>query len=212
MAMEFSGEYRIHARRQKVWDALNDPAVLQACIAGCSRLERISDTEMVATLVGTVGPISVAFKVNVVLSKVNAPIGYTLTAQGQGGAAGFARIEVQVSLLEDQNDTVLKYVATSEIGGNLVGIGNWLAQAVAQENADGFFAALAHHLGAITAREAAVPAALSAPSELLPVAVLPTAAEPTGKSSAPGPPKQGWLVLFACALGFALGYCFARFF
>src|SRR5665811_30700 len=43
LTMEFSGEYRIPARQQRVWNALSDPAVLQACIAGCSRVEKISD-------------------------------------------------------------------------------------------------------------------------------------------------------------------------
>jgi carbon monoxide dehydrogenase subunit G len=108
MAMEFSGEYRIPARQQQVWDALNDPAVLQACIVGCKQLEKLSDTELFATVVATVGPISATFKGNVVLSDLDAPNGYTLTGQGQGGAAGFAKMAAKVSLSEDQNETVLK--------------------------------------------------------------------------------------------------------
>ena len=210
MAIEFTGEYRIHARRQQVWDALNDPAVLQACVAGCSRLEKISDTEMVATVGGAVGPISAAFRIHVVLSKVSAPIGYTLTAQGQGGVAGFARIEVQVLLVEDQNDTVLKYIAEAGIGGSLASVGNRLAQTMAKENADDFFAAFARHLAAIRVQEAVVPAALPAPAALVPGAGLPTTAAPTGRFSSPRAPMPGWLVLIAVGLGFALGYCLAR--
>src|SRR4030067_692272 len=52
MSMEFSGEYRIPAPPQAVWNALNDPAVLQACIAGCKSLEKISDTEFASTVAG----------------------------------------------------------------------------------------------------------------------------------------------------------------
>ena len=130
MAMEFSGEYRIPARQQQVWDALNNPAVLQACIVGCSRLEKISDTEMVATVVAAVGPISATFKGNVVLSKLNAPHGYTLTGQGQGGAAGFAKMQAQVSLAEhpngmqfsafDAGGTLLRQAKYLSVGGGFV--------------------------------------------------------------------------------------------
>lgn len=206
MAMEFSGEYRIPARQQQVWDALNNPAVLQACIVGCSRLEKTSDTEMVATVVAAVGPISATFKGNVVLSNLNAPHGYTLTGQGQGGAAGFAKMEAQVSLAEDQNDTVLKYVANAEIGGKLASVGSRLVQTVAKKNADDFFSAFARHLGGTGVKEVVVPEVLPVPS-----VAAPALAPPSGRLfSSLGAPVPAWLVVFACALGFALGYCFAR--
>jgi carbon monoxide dehydrogenase subunit G len=147
MAMEFSGEYRIPARQQLVWDALNDPAVLQACIVGCKQLEKISDTEFIATVAAKVGPVSATFKGNVVLSDLDPPNGYTLTGQGQGGAAGFAKMGAQVALTADQDETVLKYIATAEIGGKLASVGSRLVQTVAKKNADDFFAAFSRHLG-----------------------------------------------------------------
>ena len=109
MAMEFSGEYRIPAPQQRVWEALNDPAVLQACIAGCKQLEKISDTEFTAIVLAKVGPVSATFRGNVVLSDLDPPRSYTLTGQGQGGAAGFAKMRARVALKEEQNDTVLTY-------------------------------------------------------------------------------------------------------
>lgn len=206
--MEFSGEYRIPATQQRVWNALSDPAVLQACIAGCSQVEKISDSEMVATVVVTVGPISATFKGDVSLSNLSMPIGLTLT--GQDGAASLAKMQAQVSLAEDQNHTVLKYVATAQIDGELASVGGWLAQTVAKINADDFFAAFARHLSAAFVQEPMVPVDVPAPGALPPDPVLTTAAKPNGKSSALGAPIAGWLVVFAVGLGFTLGYCFAR--
>ena len=207
--MEFSGEYRIPARQQRVWNALSDPAVLQACIPGCSRVEKMSDSEMVATVLVTVGPISATFKGDVSLSSLSVPIGYILT--GQDGAAALAKIQAQVSLAEDHDHTVLKYVATAEIGDQLASVGGWLAQTVARMNADDFFAAFARQLSVTRAQEPVVPVTVPEPGALLSRAVVPTAARPTGRSGALAAPMSGWVVVFAVGLGFALGYCFARF-
>jgi len=211
MAVEFSGEYRIPARQQQVWDALNDPAVLQACIVGCKQLEKTSDTEFVATVAAKVGPVSATFKGNVVLSDLDAPNGYTLTGQGQGGAAGFAKMAAQVALAEDQNETVLKYTAKAEIGGKLASVGSRLVQAVAKKNADDFFAAFARHLGGTGVKAEATPSIATAPSALVPVAAASTMmAAPPRLFSSLGAPVPAWLVVFATGLGFALGYFFAR--
>lgn len=211
MAMEFSGEYRIPARQQQVWDALNDPAVLQACIVGCKQLEKLSDTEMFATVVATVGPISATFKGNVVLSDLDAPNGYTLTGQGQGGAAGFAKMAAKVALSEVHNETVLKYVASAEIGGKLASVGSRLVQTVAKKNADDFFAAFARQLGGTGVKEAVVATPAAAPATPVPGAIMPGATLPPARLfSSLGAPVPAWLVVFACGLGVALGYCFAR--
>ena len=133
MAMEFSGEYRIPATQQQVWDALNDPGVLQACIVGCTQLEKVSDTEFMATVVAKVGPISATFKGQVVLSDLNAPNSYTITGQGRGGAAGFAKMGAQGLLSQEAGLTVLQYVAQAESGGKLASVGSRLVQIVAKK-------------------------------------------------------------------------------
>ncbi len=208
MAMEFSGEYRIPARQKRVWEALSDPALLRDCIAGCSRVEKISDSEMVATVVTTVGPISATFKGDVTLSSLSSPIGYTLASHD--GSAVLARIEARVALAEEQDHTLLKYVASAEIGGQLAGVGGWLAQTVAEMNADDFFAAFSRRLSATSVHEVIQPVA--APAVVSPAAdvvlpATPAAPERFGALSAPGP---GWPMAAALGLGFALGYAFAR--
>ncbi|MDH5708781.1 MAG: carbon monoxide dehydrogenase subunit G, partial [Hylemonella sp.] len=164
--MEFSGEYRIPARQQQVWDALNDPAVLLASIAGCKQLEKVSDSEFNAIVVTRVGPISATFRGSVTLSDLNPPHSYTLTGQGQGGAAGFARMQARVNLKEEGAETVLAYTASAEIGGKLASVGSRLVQTVAKKNADDFFSAFARQLGGSgeLAAPAVAPGAIAAPA------------------------------------------------
>lgn len=199
MAMDFSGEYRIPAARQKVWEALNDPAVLAACIAGCKQLDKISDTEFAAIVSAKVGPISATFRGNVVLSDLDPPNGYTLTGQGQGGAAGFAKMGAKVSLASEGNDTLLTYSAQADIGGKLASVGSRLVQTVAKKNADDFFAAFARHLGGTGVQEAPATVATA------PQAVVATTAAP-GLFSSFASPVPAWMVLFASGLSIALGY------
>ena len=157
--MDFSGDYRIPASPIRVWEALNDPAVLQGCIAGCKSLERTSGNEFKAVVHVKVGPVSALFKGNVVLSNLDPPRAYTLTGQGQGGSAGFAKMSARVSLDEDGADTLVRYSAKADIGGKLASIGSRLVQTIAKKNADDFFSAFARTLGGSGIPEAApVPA------------------------------------------------------
>lgn len=199
MALEFSGEYRIPAAQQKVWEALNDPAVLQASIAGCRQLERVSDKEFSAIVVAKVGPISATFRGGVELSEIDAPRSYVLTGRGQGGAAGFASMQARISLREEAGQTLLHYTANADIGGKLASVGSRLVQTVAKKNADDFFAAFAAHF---TAPASAAPAAPVAVGQPVPLAVGPG-------GGGLGAPVPAWLVLFTAGLGIALGYCLA---
>lgn len=205
MSMEMTGEYRIPAPQQRVWDALNDPAVLKACIAGCQQLDKVSDTEFKAIVATKVGPISATFRGAVNLSELDAPNGYTLTGQGQGGAAGFARMSARVALKPEADDTLLTYAANAEIGGKLASVGSRLMQTVARKNADDFFSAFARQLGGTGEPEAA--AAAAPPAAASGRAAPPSTALVGGGGL--GAPVPAWLVVFCTGLGLALGYAVA---
>ena len=206
--MEFSGEYRFPVGQQRVWEALNDPAVLQASIAGCRQLDKLSDTEFSAVVTSKVGPISVTFRGAVELSDLNAPHGYTLTGRGQGGAAGFARMTARISLEKTgEDETLLRYTAEAEIGGKLASVGSRLVQSVAKKSADDFFAAFSRQLTGQPSPAGAVREALSS-IEKTPLFAIPgVAAFPSGGGL--GAPVPAWLVVFGTGLGAALGYCVA---
>src|SRR4030095_7514730 len=137
--MDFSGEYRIPAPRQKVWEALNDTAILQQAIPGCETLEKTSDTEMKATVRMRVGPVSARFGGKVTLSDFDPPNSYRISGEGQGGAAGFAKGGAVVKLTEADGATVLNYTADAQVGGKIAQIGARLIDGTARKLADEFF-------------------------------------------------------------------------
>src|SRR4029077_11903339 len=96
--MDMSGEVRIPASQDRVWAALNDPDTLRQAIPGCEELTKISDTELEAAARAKIGPVSAPCNGKVTLRNLHPPNGYTLSVEGQGGAAGFAKGSAQVSL------------------------------------------------------------------------------------------------------------------
>ena len=156
--MEIKGEYKITAPREKVFSALNDVAVLQACIPGCESLEKTSDTEMKAKVRMRIGPVSASFSGKVTLSDIDPPNGYRILGEGQGGAAGFAKGGAVVTLREDGADTVLDYNVDAQVGGKIAQVGARLITGTAKKLADQFFGKFAESVGApppVTAPEAA---------------------------------------------------------
>jgi carbon monoxide dehydrogenase subunit G len=153
--MEMSGEYRITAPRDRVWAALNDPEILKSSIPGCQELEMHSDTEMSAKVVTKIGPVKATFKGKVTLSNVNPPAGYTISGEGKGGVAGFAKGGADVSLEEDGDGTILRYTAKAQVGGKLAQLGARLIDATAKQMANQFFGAFAERVGGDTGNDTA---------------------------------------------------------
>lgn len=145
--MDMKGEYRIPAPKQTVWEALNDPETLKACIPGCEEIDKTSDTEMKATVKAKVGPVSAKFKGKVTLSDLDPPNSYRISGEGQGGPAGFGKGGATVTLEEDGDDTVLRYEANAQVGGKLAQIGARLVDSAAKKIADQFFDNFAEKVG-----------------------------------------------------------------
>ena len=137
--MDMTGEQRIAASREEVWRALNDPEILRQAITGAESVERISDTEFQATVTAKIGPVKATFKGKVKLSDIDPPNGYTITGEGKGGAAGFAKGGAKVRLTEDGGETVLTYEVTALVGGKLAQIGSRLVDGAAKKMAGEFF-------------------------------------------------------------------------
>jgi uncharacterized protein len=141
--MEMTGEYRISASRQLVWDALIDPEVLKSCLRGCEHMGQISENEFETVITTKVGPVKMTFKGAVELSDIDPPNGYTISGEGKGGAAGFARLGARVRLVKDGDVTVLSYKANATLGGKLAQMGARVVDGVARNMADEFFGCLA---------------------------------------------------------------------
>jgi carbon monoxide dehydrogenase subunit G len=138
--MDMTGERRIPAPRKMVWDALNDPEVLKTCIPGCEKLEATTPEDMLATAALRIGPIAARFNGKIHLSDIDEPNGYTISGEGQGGVAGFAKGGAKVRLAdEDAVTTILKYDVKAQVGGKIAQLGARLIDSTAKSMADAFF-------------------------------------------------------------------------
>ncbi len=191
--MDLTGEYRIPAAREKVWEALNDPEILKQCIDGCQELIKDSDTQFSAKVTAKVGPVKAKFAGKVTLSELDPPNGYKISGEGQGGVAGFAKGGATVKLTEDGGDTVLNYEATAEVGGKLASVGSRLVEGVAKKQADDFFGKFSEIVGG------------GAPAG---VAEAPATSEPSPESDGSGISPLVWGLGLFIAVGILL-YIFA---
>ena len=137
--MEMTGEQLIPLPQAETWKALNDPAVLKDCIPGCESIERTGDNEYAVVLTAKVGPVSAKFKGKMTVTDADPPRAYTLSFEGQGGVAGFAKGEATVTLAPEGNATRLSYTARASVGGKLAQVGARLIDGVAKQLAGKFF-------------------------------------------------------------------------
>jgi carbon monoxide dehydrogenase subunit G len=159
--MELQGERLIPATVPATWAALNDPEVLKACIAGCESVERTGDDAFAAVVALKVGPVSARFKGNLQMTNIQAPNGYTINFDGQGGVAGFGKGSADVALTaQGEAQTLLKYNARATVGGKMAQIGSRLIDATAAKITEDFFKAFEAHLQAALPAVGAVPAPL----------------------------------------------------
>jgi uncharacterized protein len=161
--MELKGSRAVPASVEQTWKALNDPEVLKACIAGCESIERIADNEYRVVMTARVGPVAAKFNGRILLSDIVAPTSYTIRFEGQGGAAGFANGEAQVSLASEGSGTRIDYTAKAQVGGKLAQIGSRLVDGAAAKVADDFFARFVELLGGAT-RDEATPVSAGVPT------------------------------------------------
>ena len=133
--MQMSGKYRIEAPREAVWAALNDPEVLKQAIPGCEEIEKVSDTELAAKVKIKVGPVSAKFSGKVTLSDLDPPKGYTISGEGKGGPAGFAKGGAKVRLEEDGAATILHDDVEARVGATLPQLGSPSIHATATQRA-----------------------------------------------------------------------------
>ena len=189
--MQMTGQYRIEAPRQTVWEALNDVEVLRACIPGVEEIDKTSDTSFTAKVRAKVGPVSARFAGDVTLSDLDPPKGYTISGEGKGGAAGFAKGGARVNLEEDGGATLLNYEVEAQVGGKLAQIGSRLIDGTAKKMADDFFSRFAEQVGGAAAAAAAEPAAV--PGEPTPAPAEAEAVEPDDSDVGAGASLGVWV-------------------
>jgi carbon monoxide dehydrogenase subunit G len=134
-----TGNQLVPLAQQATWEALNDTQVLKECVPGCETLEKISDNQYQLTMTTRIGPVSARFKGVMTLQDVDAPNGYTMVFEGQGGVAGFAKGQASVRLEPEADATRLSYAVKAMVGGKIAQLGARLIDGVARKLAEQFF-------------------------------------------------------------------------
>ena len=136
--MKLTGSYQINLKKQNVWDALNDSAVLKKAIPGCEEFKKNSDTEFTVTATNKIGPFNATFTGDIELKELNPPNSYKITGSGNS-PVGFASGEAIVNLEDCESGTKLIYNVEANVGGKIAQVGSRLIDMTAKKMADIFF-------------------------------------------------------------------------
>ncbi len=188
--MEMTGEQRIPRSRDEVWNALNDPDLLKACVPGCQDMEKLSDTEFKATVSTKIGPVKSRFKGTITLSDMDPPNSYTLSFKGDG-TAGFIKGGADVRLKPDGDAaTIVEYTARATVGGKLAQVGSRLIDGAARKMANEFFTSLGRELGQPDATGPEAPPATAAPDQEAQAEPMPPTDEDDASGAGPAPQAE----------------------
>lgn len=146
--MKLSDSREINADAATVWAGLLDPEVLRACVPGCTEMSGSPDEGFEATVVQKVGPVKATFKGAVQLTDMQPPISLTISGEGKGGAAGFAKGGADVRLEPQGETTILHYDVEAKVGGKLAQLGSRIIDGFAKKMADQFFENFSDAVGA----------------------------------------------------------------
>ncbi|SFK81953.1 hypothetical protein SAMN05216275_13666 [Streptosporangium canum] len=177
--------------RDRVWSALQNPAVLVRTIPGCERLEETGPDTYRMTVTAGVASIKGVYQGEVALSEPDAPQRFVLRARGQG-APGTVDATVEVRLSEVEGGTRIDYDAEAVIGGMIGGVGQRMLSSVAKKTAGEFFSAVESHLSAAPVPAAPAAAPASAPAAVPAVtsaAAVPAVTSPAGTADPAVPPQ-----------------------
>ena len=170
--MDIQGEKILAAPRSQVWRALNEPAVLQRCLAGCDTFEADGENKFRVAMHASVGPVRARFAGKLQLLDLVPEQSYALAFEGSGGAAGFGKGSARVTLDDVAEGTRLRYTAQAQVGGRLSQVGGRLIDGVTSRMADEFFSRLVTDLAssapapaevAVEATAASTPPSVQAP-------------------------------------------------
>jgi carbon monoxide dehydrogenase subunit G len=173
--VKIAGSAVLHAPADRVWAALNDPAVLVRTLPGCSALEPNGPDRYRMTVTAGVASIKGVYSGEVALHDQQPPGSFRLRASG-AGAPGTVRADVLVRLQDGADGTTrLEYDADAVVGGMVGGVGQRVLAGVAKKTAGEFFEAVD---AVLTGAAAPVAAAAAAPEAAAVGGAAPTAAAP----------------------------------
>ncbi len=137
--MQMIDTRQIAASPAEVYAALLEPEVLKACVPGAQEVVGSPEEGFEATVVQKVGPVKATFKGVVTLSNLVPGESITISGEGKGGAAGFAKGGAKVTLAAKDGGTELSYDVEAKVGGKLAQLGSRIIDGFSKKMADQFF-------------------------------------------------------------------------
>jgi carbon monoxide dehydrogenase subunit G len=135
------GTHKISAPRERIFDLLTDPTLLQKCIPGCEKMEKTGENQYNAQLSVGIGPIKGQFTATVTLQDLRRPEHYGLAMEGKG-QPGFVKGSGQLNFVDDNGATNVHFTGEVHVGGLLASVGQRMIQGAGKMMAERFFVAL----------------------------------------------------------------------
>jgi hypothetical protein len=129
--MILSGTYTFEGPRARVWEILQDPAVLAKALPGTKTLTQVGEDRYQGVMKISVGPVNAAeFAMNVELKDKVAPERFAMVIDGKGGV-GFTKGTATIQLDEQPGPvTVMTYSSDVQVGGRIAAVGQRLLESV----------------------------------------------------------------------------------
>jgi carbon monoxide dehydrogenase subunit G len=137
--MQLSDVRIIKASPDVVWAAILNPEVLMQCVPGCQSMVGSVEEGFEATVKQKIGPVSATFSGVVKLSEIDPGRAVTISGEGKGGAAGFAKGGAKVRMEPVPEGTQLSYDVEANVGCKIAQLGSRLIEGFAKKMADEFF-------------------------------------------------------------------------
>jgi carbon monoxide dehydrogenase subunit G len=146
MALELKGEQALPVSQAELWRLLNDPDVLAKTIPGCNAVRAVGEDKYEMGLKLQVANVSGEYMGSVAITEKREPEQYVLAVEGQG-SIGFMKGSAAFDLEpRGDNDTLLRYAGSAEVGGVVAGVGQRVLSGVAKYMVGRFFKALEKHI------------------------------------------------------------------
>jgi uncharacterized protein len=141
--MKLTGEIRIKAARDKVFEALRDPQFFASCVEGIRDLTARDATHFDAMLETKVAYLQFKFKVVVELTRIEPPREIEAKIEGTPlGVVGRLTASTRTTLAEESDGTLIHYEIDTALTGKLGGIGQPVLKSKAKQMEKEFFTRL----------------------------------------------------------------------
>lgn len=141
MKIDLEGSETIAADPERLWQALNDPAVLTRCIPGCKTMTETGPDAYKVEMQLRVAAVGGSFEGEIALSDKTPPKTCHISVSGSGSlghGSGTARFEITPA----EGGSLLAYQGAGEVGGLVAGVGQRILGSVSKHLVGRFFTAL----------------------------------------------------------------------